>query len=88
MTTKIDAWESTMSRAETYALMEAADIEFENGNEDEGYAILEKIPVMPEIAMCLANAAGFGPGALEKSGLNLKDAEAKYGPDWLQRIER
>lgn len=86
MTTKIDNWESTMSREEACALIDAADIEFEKGNEEEGYAILAKIPLPPEFAMCYATQAGLGPEALKESGLNLADAEKKYGHGWLERL--
>lgn len=86
MTAKLDTWESTMSREETQALMDAADIEFAKGNDDAAYAILERIPLAPELAMCLATQAGIGSDALKKSGLNLKDAEAEYGTDWLERV--
>lgn len=86
MTAKIDNWESTMSREETYALRNAAEIEFQKGNEDEGYAILEKIPLAPSLAMGFATQVGLGPQALKDSGFNLKDAEKKYGHDWLERL--
>jgi len=86
MTAKIDTWESTMSWEETKALMDAADVEMEKGNEDRAYEILQEIPLAPELAKCLATMAGMDPMALKTSGLNLKDAEIKYGTDWLERI--
>lgn len=86
MTAKTDNWDSTMSREETYALRKAAEIEFEKGNEDEGYAILMKIPLAPSLAKCYATQVGLGPEALKTSGLNLKDAEKEYGHDWLERL--
>lgn len=86
MTAKTDNWDSTMSREETYALLDAADIEFEKGNKDAGYAILMKIPLPPSFAMCYATQAGLGPEALKASGLNLKDAEKEYGHDWLEQL--
>ncbi len=86
MTAKVEHWESTMSRAETYALLDAAEVEFEKGNEDGAYAILEKIPLAPEFARCFATQVGLGPEALRKSGLNLADAEKTYGHDWLERL--
>lgn len=64
--------------------MEAANIKFKKGNEEEGYAILAKIPLAPELAMCYATQIGLGPDALRESGLNLADAEKKYGHDWLE----
>lgn len=84
MNTNADNWDSTISREETYALLDAADIEFEKGNEDEGHGILMNIPLPPGIAMCYATQAGLGPELLKASGLNLKDAERKYGHDWLE----
>ncbi len=86
MTAKIDTWESTMSREETMALLDAAETELEQGNEDKAYAISLKIPLAPELAMCFATQAGLGPDALEASGFNLKDAEKKYGRNWLEQI--
>jgi len=86
MTTKTDNWDSTMSREETYALLDAADVEFEKGNKDEGYAILKRIPLAPSLAMCYATQAGLGPKVLESRGFNLQDAEKKYGHDWLERV--
>ena len=86
MTEKKDNWDSTMSREETYALLEAADVEFEKGNEEAGYALLYKIPLAPSLAMCYATQVGLGPEALKKSKLNLADADKKFGPDWLERL--
>ncbi len=75
-----------MSREETYALLDAADSEFEQGNADAGYAILAKIPLAPSLAMCYATQAGLGPERLKTRGFNLVDAEEKYGRDWLERL--
>lgn len=86
MTAKNDNWDSTMPREETYALLDAADIEFEKGNKDAGYAILKKIPLAPDLAMCYATQAGLGPKILKTRGFNLKDAERRYGHDWLERL--
>lgn len=85
-TAKADKWESTMSPAEACALIDAAQIEFDKGNEDAGNAIIEKAPLMPEIAMCLATGVGFGPRTLKESGMNLADADKKFGHDWLDRL--
>ena len=86
MTKKADNWDSTMSREETYALLEAAHIEFKRGNDEAGDAILMKIPLAPSPAMCYATQVGLGPKALKESGLNLADANKKFGPDWLERL--
>lgn len=86
MTTKIDTWESTMPREEARALIDAAAVEFEKGDDDAGYALLQKIPLAPEFAMCFATQVGLGPEVLKTSGFNLDDAEKKYGHDWLERL--
>ncbi len=86
MTTKLDVWESTMSREETMALLDAVCTELDKGNEGEAFALSQKIPLAPELAMCFATQVGLGPDALEASGFNLKDAEKKYGRNWLERI--
>ena len=86
MTKKKDNWDSTMSREETYALLEASDVEFEKGNEEAGYALLFKIPLALSLAMCYATQVGLGLEALKESGLNLADADKKFGSDWLERL--
>jgi len=86
MTKMADNWDSTMSREETYALLEASDVEFEKGNEEAGYALLAKIPLAPSLAMCYATQVGLGPEALKRSGLNFADADKKFGADWLERL--
>lgn len=75
-----------MSRKETLALLDAAYTELENGHEDEAFALIQKVPLAPELAMCYATQAGLGPKELKTSGFNLKDAEKKYGHDWLERL--
>lgn len=86
MTEQDDNWDSTMSPEETDALMDAAQVEFKKGNEAAGYALLAKIPLAPSLAMAYATQAGLGPKALKKSGLNLADADKKFGHDWLERL--
>lgn len=86
MTTKIAERNSTMPWEETLALLDAADIELEKGNEDAAFALIQKVPLMPELALCFATQAGLGPEVLKTSGFNLADAERKYGRDWLERL--
>lgn len=88
MTTKVDTWESTMSREETMALLDAAYAELDKGNEDAAFALIQKVPLAPELAMCYATQVGLGPEALKASGFNLKDAEEKYGRNWLERLRK
>jgi hypothetical protein len=86
MTAKLDAWDSTMSREKTLKLLDEAYAELDKGNEAKGFALIQKVPLAPELAMCFATQVGLGPDALKASGFNLKDAEKKYGRDWLESI--
>ena len=83
MTEKTDNWDSTMSREEAGALRRAAEVEFEKGNDEAGYALLKKIPLAPRLAMGYATQAGLGPEVLKKRGMNLADADKKFGHGWL-----
>lgn len=83
------------SRTETIHLMTEAEIDalenealkaYHQGDFERGNEIARKIPLKPELAMCLATQAGYGPEALKKSGLNLTEADAKYGSGWLERL--
>ncbi|MDR0362637.1 MAG: hypothetical protein LBJ46_08165 [Planctomycetota bacterium] len=86
MTTKIDTWESTMSRKDTKTLLDGIHAALKQEDEKGAFALTKKLPLAPELAMCFATQVGLGPELLKNSGFNLKDAEKKYGRDWLERL--
>jgi len=57
-------------------------IEFKKqGNLAEYERIMKSIPLEPYLARIAKNY--FGSDALIKTGINLSEAEAEYGPNWL-----
>lgn len=86
---------ATTSRVETGHLMTEAEIDalvnealeaYRHGDWKRGEEVACKIPLKPELAMCLATQAGYGPKALKESGLNLTEADAQYGEHWLESL--
>ncbi|MDR0908966.1 MAG: hypothetical protein LBM77_04285 [Spirochaetaceae bacterium] len=55
----------------------------EAGKMDEAMELAKTIPLSP--ALCALYKKRLGAQALLKSGWNLAEAEAKFGPDWLNR---
>ena len=73
----------TMSLDEKYAIAFKAHALRDAGDE-EGYMRLMKSIPMPAY-MAKINKEKIGADYLIKSGWNLSEAEAEFGPDWLNR---
>lgn len=61
---------------------EAAEAELA-GDEERAAAILKTVPISADLAMDMKKAVGSE--ILRTIGYNYSEAEAKYGPDWLQK---
>lgn len=85
-TTSKDDNQRLMTEEEIYALLDAANEADDRGDEEEALRITKLIPLKPILAWTLATQAGYGPERLKRSGLNLSEAEAKYGPNWLDKL--
>jgi hypothetical protein len=73
----------TMSLKERLAIgMKAHELR-EAGKEEEAFALDKTIPLAPFLAKIAKEK--IGPDFLLKSGLNLSEAEAEFGKDWLTR---
>ena len=53
------------------------------GKEEEGSRLLRTAPLPPYLAKIYKEFIGIEQ--LKKSGWNLSEAEAEFGPDWLAR---
>ena len=53
------------------------------GNLEEYERLMKQIPVAPYLAMIIKN--NFGADNLLKAGWDLSEADAEYGPDWLNQ---
>jgi hypothetical protein len=73
----------TMTLKERLAIgMKAHELR-EAGKEEEAFALDKTIPLAPFLAKIAKEK--IGPDFLLKSGLNLSEAEAEFGKDWLTR---
>jgi hypothetical protein len=71
-----------MTKEEKDRIFEEAMIAEEAGDSQKARALLKKIPISAKLAMGLKNAVGSE--IMRSVNLNYADAEAKYGPNWLQ----
>jgi len=59
-------------------------IELDNaGKREESHRVMCQIPLPPHLAQIFKKV--WGADYLAKSGYNLSEAEAKFGPGWLTR---
>jgi hypothetical protein len=78
-----------MAQTEIMTLGEKLDlavksIELEKqGKEDEAQQVRRQIPMSPYLAMFAKEY--LGAGFLKKYGWNLTEADAEYGPGWLNK---
>lgn len=71
-----------MSQEERNKIFEEAMVAEEAGDSRKSKELLKKIPISAGLAMGLKNAVGNE--IMRSVNLNYSDAEAKYGPNWLQ----
>jgi len=73
----------TMNMDEEFALrMKAIELE-KQGKIQEAKQVRNRIPMVPYLAKFYKDHLGLE--ALLKTGWNLSEAEAEYGPGWLSR---
>ncbi|MDR0909435.1 MAG: hypothetical protein LBM77_06665 [Spirochaetaceae bacterium] len=51
------------------------------GKEKEALELSKTIPISPAVAALFKKR--FGPEMVKKCGFNMAEAEAKFGPNWL-----
>jgi hypothetical protein len=77
------SYKETMSLHEKLALgVKSIELE-KQGKFEEARRVLRSTPLQPYLAKFYKDYIGVD--ALLKSGWNLSEAEAEYGPDWLTR---
>lgn len=82
----IRTFKSTMSDDEKARIRKKVHECQDRGDLDGASDWLGKLPLLPDIAMCILRDPAKGPEyLLEDGAFNLDDAEAFYGKDWIER---
>lgn len=71
-----------MSQEEKDRIFEEAMLAEDAGDSKKAKELLKKIPISAGLAMGLKNAVGSD--IMRSANLNYSEAEAQYGPHWLQ----
>jgi hypothetical protein len=75
--------EGEMTLHEELVIRNRAVVLRQQGKEEEAMRLNKTIPLPPWMAKMLKEKVGVD--YLRQSGWNLSEAEAAYGPDWLDR---
>ncbi len=78
-------FKSTMSTEELLYINKMANECIERGDEDAGFEWLGKVPLPPPMALYALKDRYRGKEYLLEEGVNLADAEAFYGKDWMEK---
>ena len=71
----------TMTLDEKLAISNKAIAMIKAGDEEEGRRLLRTAPMPPYLAKIFKEKVGVEP--LLRAGYNLSEAEAEFGPNWL-----
>ena len=72
----------TMTLDEKLAISNRAGSLSKTGNNEEYYRLMKSIPMPPYLAKVIKEKVGLE--CLLKTGWNLSEVEAEFGPDWLR----
>ena len=73
----------TMTLDEKLAISNKAGTLWEAGDEEGCIRLMKTAPLPPYLAKIYKKT--IGADQLKKSGWNLSEAEAEFGPDWLSK---
>ena len=71
-----------LNEAQKDAILDAIYEAEQAGNKEEAFNLRMKLPLAPHLAKAAKKL--WGKDFLIESGLDLSEAEAAYGKDWLQ----
>ena len=77
------SFSKAMSREEQNRLLDLSRKLRAEGKDEEALKISMQVPLAPHLAMAAKEV--FGAEYVRNAGLNLYDAEEKYGKDWLEK---
>lgn len=73
----------SLSHSERLEVLQKCNAAIADGNWDEAYTIMQKIPLPPHLAHVLKEL--IGSDAVKKTRFNFSAAEQEYGKDWLDQ---